>query len=58
MIKSKTIFRLLKALIFVFLVLGYGYLAGIEAQVVRSFDILFALILAMYLIELYKKREK
>ena len=46
--KAKTILRLLKAIIFISLIVGYGYLAGIKAQIV------FALILAIYLIELYK----
>jgi len=50
--KSKTILRLLKAVLFISFIVGYGYLAGIKSQ------ILFALILAMYILELYKGGKK
>jgi len=46
--KSKTILRLSKAILFISAIVGYGYFAGIKSQ------ILFAIILALYLIELYR----
>ena len=48
----KIILKLSKVILFISFIVGYGYLAGITSQ------ILFALILAMYLIELYKGGKK
>jgi len=50
--KPETILRLSKAILFISFIVGYGYFAGIKSQ------ILFAIILAMYLIELYKGGKK
>ena len=44
----KIILKLSKVILFISFIVGYGYLVGIKSQ------ILFALILTMYLIELYK----
>ncbi len=52
--KAKTILRLLKALIFILALTFYG----LKSQVLFLAQILFAIILAMYLIELYKGEKK
>lgn len=45
--EAKTIFRLSKAVFFILALIFYGLTSGIKSQ------ILFAIILALYLIELY-----
>jgi len=47
--KSQKILRLLKATIFILVVIFYGVSSGIIAQ------ILFAIVLAMYLLEIFQK---
>lgn len=49
--KTKSILRLLKAIIFIFAVNGYGVLAILHKPIWST--ICFAVALAMYLIELY-----
>ena len=49
--KSTTIYRLLKAGLFIFVLIVFGVVKGTTAQ------IFFAITLAIYLLELYRERK-